>query len=204
MGVLQIPVGPMQNFTYLIWDDETKEAAIIDPSWDLDKVLKEAEARSLKIRYILNTHTHHDHCLGNEYVKKKTGAETIGGKGAKVKIDKVVGDGEQIPLGRSHIEVISTPGHSPDSICYLFQGNLFTGDTLFVGECGRTDLPGGSAEDLYESLFNKILRLDDSIKVYPGHDYGFSPHSTIGYERKNNYTLKQRTKEEFVRFMTTP
>jgi glyoxylase-like metal-dependent hydrolase (beta-lactamase superfamily II) len=204
MGVLQIPVGPMQNFTYLIWDDETKEAAIIDPSWDLDKVLKEAKARSLKIRYILNTHTHHDHCLGNEYVKKKTGAETIGGKGAKVKIDKVVGDGEQIPLGQSHIEVISTPGHSPDSICYLFQGNLFTGDTLFVGECGRTDLPGGSAEDLYESLFNKILRLDDSIKVYPGHDYGFSPHSTIGYERKNNYTLKQRTKEEFVRFMTTP
>ncbi|NHV97836.1 MAG: MBL fold metallo-hydrolase [Thaumarchaeota archaeon] len=204
MGVLQIPVGPMQNFTYLIWDDETKEAAIIDPSWDLDKVLKEAEARSLKIRYILNTHTHHDHCLGNEYVKKKTGAETIGGKGAKVKIDKVVGDGEHIPLGQSHIEVISTPGHSPDSVCYLFQGNLFTGDTLFVGECGRTDLPGGSAEDLYESLFNKILRLDDSIKVYPGHDYGFSPHSTIGYERKNNYTLKQRTKEEFVRFMTTP
>jgi glyoxylase-like metal-dependent hydrolase (beta-lactamase superfamily II) len=204
MSVLQIPVGPMQNFTYLIWDDETKEAAIIDPSWDLDKVLKEAEAKSLKIRYILNTHTHHDHCLGNEYVKKKTGAETIGGKGAKVKLAKVVGDGEQIPLGRTHTKVISTPGHSPDSICYLFQGNLFTGDTLFVGECGRTDLPGGSAEDLYESLFNKILRLDDSIKVYPGHDYGFSPHSTIGYERKNNYTLKQRTKEEFIRFMMAP
>ena len=204
MGVLQIPVGPMQNFTYLIWDDETKEAAIIDPSWDLDKVLKEAEVRSLKIRYILNTHTHHDHCLGNEYVKKKTGAEIIGGKGAKAKLDRVVGDGEQIPLGHSYITVISTPGHSPDSLCYLFEQNLFTGDTLFVGECGRTDLPGGSAEDLYESLFNKILKLDDNIKVYPGHNYGPSPNSTIGYERKNNYTLKQRTKKEFVRFMMTP
>jgi len=204
MGVLQIPVGPMQNFTYLIWDDETKEAAIIDPSWDLDKVLKEAETRSLKIRYILNTHTHYDHCIGNEYVKKKTGAKIIGSKDANVKIDKVVYDGEQIPLGRSYITVISTPGHSPDSVCYLFEQNLFTGDTLFVGECGRTDLPGGSAEDLYESLFNKILKLDDNIKVYPGHNYGLSPNSTIGYERKHNYTLKQRTKEEFVRFMMTP
>jgi len=204
LGVLQIQVGPMQNFTYIIWDDETKDAAIIDPSWDIDKVLKEAEERHLKIRYILNTHTHHDHCLGNEYVKKKTGAETIGGMGSKVKLDKVVSDGEQIPLGHSYIKVISTPGHSPDSTCYLFEGDLFTGDTLFVGECGRTDLHGGSAEDLYESLFNKILKLDDNIKVYPGHDYGSSPYSTIGYERKNNYTLKQRTKEEFVRFMMSP
>lgn len=100
--------------------------------------------------------------------------------------------------------MISTPSHSPDSTCYLFEGNLFTGDTLFVGECGRTDLPGGSAEDLYESLFNKILKLNDSIKVYPGHDYGPLPSSTIGYERKTNYTLKQRSKEEFVRFMMTP
>jgi len=204
MGVLQIPVGSMQNFTYLIWDDVTKEAAVIDPSWDLEKVFKEAQARSLKIRYILNTHTHYDHCSGNDYVKKKTGAEAIGGRGAKIKLDKVVYDGDHIPLGHSNIKVISTPGHSPDSTCYLFEGNLFTGDTLFVGECGRTDLPGGSAEDLYESLFNKILKLDDNIKVYPGHDYGPLPSSTIGYERKTNYTLKQRSKEEFVRFMMTP
>lgn len=204
MGVLQIPVGSMQNFTYLIWDDETKEAAVIDPSWDLDEVLREAEVRGLKIKYILNTHTHYDHCIGNEEVKKRTGAIIVGGRGAKVKLDKIIRDGEQIQLGRLKITAIHTPGHSPDGMCYLFERSLFTGDTLFVGECGRTDLPGGSAEDLYESLFNKILKLDDDITVYPGHDYGPSPHSTIGFERRSNYTLKPRSKEEFVRFMMTP
>lgn len=204
MGVLQILVGSMQNFTYLIWDEDTKEAAVIDPSWDLEKVLEEAEARNLKIKYILNTHTHYDHCIGNEQIKKKTDAITVGGTGAKVKLDKIIKDGEQITLGNSKITALSTPGHSPDGTCYLFEGNLFTGDTLFVGECGRTDLSGGSAEDLYESLFNKILKLGDSIKVYPGHDYGQSPYSTIGFERKNNYTLQPRTKEEFVRFMMSP
>ncbi len=202
--MLQILVGSMQNFTYLIWDDNTKEAAVIDPSWDLEKVLKEAELRGLKIRYILNTHTHYDHCVGNEQIKRRTGAITIGGRGAEIKLDKTIEDGEQIPLGRVKITAIHTPGHSPDGICYLFEGNLFTGDTLFVGECGRTDLSGGSAEDLYESLFNKILKLDDDIKVYPGHDYGPSPYSTIGFERRNNYTLQPRSKKEFVRFMLTP
>ncbi len=204
MGILQIPVGSMQNFTYLIWDGETKEAVVIDPSWDLGKVLGEAEKRGLKIRYILNTHTHYDHCVGNETLKKATGATTIGGRGAAIKLDRVVDDGDKIPLGRSIIEVIHTPGHAPESVCYLFEGNLCTGDTLFVGECGRTDLAGGSAEDLYESLFNKILRLDDSIKVYPGHDYGPKPYSTIGEERRTNYTLKPRTKKEFVKFMAEP
>lgn len=202
--MLQIPVGSMQNFTYIIWDDNTKDAAVIDPSWDLEKVLKEADVRGLRIRYILNTHTHYDHCVGNEEIKKKTGAQTVGGKGARIKLDKTVEDGERIPLGKLEIRAIHTPGHSPDSTCYLFEGNLFTGDTLFVGECGRTDLAGGSSAELYESLFNKILKLDDNIRIYPGHDYGSSPYSTIGFERRNNYVLKPRSKEEFVRFMLTP
>jgi glyoxylase-like metal-dependent hydrolase (beta-lactamase superfamily II) len=104
-------------------------------------------------------------------------------------------------IGNINVRIIHTPGHTPDGICLLADGKLFTGDTLFVGECGRTDLRGGSAEDMYHSLFDKILSLDDDVEVYPGHDYGNKPCSTIGYERKTNYTLEKRTVEEFVEFM---
>jgi glyoxylase-like metal-dependent hydrolase (beta-lactamase superfamily II) len=100
--------------------------------------------------------------------------------------------------------VLHTPGHTPDSICLLANGVLLTGDTLFVGECGRTDLTGGSARDMYNSLFQKLMKLDDNIEVYPGHDYGSSPRSTIGIERGSNYTLKKRTLDEFIEFMKEP
>ena len=102
------------------------------------------------------------------------------------------------------VKVLHTPGHCPDHICLLVGGKLITGDLLFVGECGRTDLTGGSSSEMYNSLFNKILPLDDSIEVYPGHDYGSKPSSTIGDERKNNYTLKPRSREEFIKFMAQP
>jgi glyoxylase-like metal-dependent hydrolase (beta-lactamase superfamily II) len=98
-----------------------------------------------------------------------------------------------------------TPGHSSDSICLLINGQkILTGDTLFVGECGRTDLPGGSSRNLYDSLFGKLLNLGDEIAVYPGHDYGPKPFSTIGEERNTNYTLKPRSLEEFITFMSQP
>jgi hydroxyacylglutathione hydrolase len=100
--------------------------------------------------------------------------------------------------------VIHTPGHTPDSICLLCNTKLLTGDTLFVGECGRTDLPGGSSKDMYFSLFSKLMKLDDNIEVYPGHDYGRSPSSTIGSERITNYVLKKRSLEEFIEFMRQP
>jgi glyoxylase-like metal-dependent hydrolase (beta-lactamase superfamily II) len=118
--------------------------------------------------------------------------------------DIIVKDGDVIEIGSLKANFIHTPGHCPDHISILVEDKLLTGDTLFVGECGRTDLPGGNPSDMYESLFHKILRLEDSIEVYPGHDYGSKPYSTIGYERENNYTLKPRTREEFVRFMAEP
>lgn len=118
--------------------------------------------------------------------------------------DVAVKDGDVMEIGSLKIRVLYTPGHCPDHICLLVDGKLLTGDTLFVGECGRTDLAGGNSGELYDSLQKKILPLEDSIEVYPGHDYGPKPSSTIGHERKSNYTLKPRTREEFIEFMAEP
>ena len=116
-------------------------------------------------------------------------------------ISEFVRDGDTIAIGDKKIEIIYTPGHSPDSICLLLENKLFTGDTLFVGECGRTDIPGGSSEDLYDSLFKKIKKLSDELEIYPGHYYGGQKHSILGDEKRNNYVLEPRTKEEFIKFM---
>ncbi|MGH9910490.1 MAG: MBL fold metallo-hydrolase [Nitrososphaerales archaeon] len=201
MIVKQIPVGSMANFTYVIADEKTKLAAVIDPSWDLEKILGVLKKYDLKLQYIINTHTHFDHVLGNEQLAALTGAEIIMHKNSGLIKNVTVEDGSAIKLGNISINVIYTPGHSKDSICLLTENKLFTGDTLFVGNCGRIDLPGGSASELYDSLFGKLVKLEDDIEVYPGHDYGSKPVSTVGDEKKTNYVLKPRTKEEFLLFM---
>ena len=200
----QVPVGTFQNFSYVIGDEETKTAAIIDPAWEVNTLLKLCDELGLKVAYVVNTHSHHDHIEGNEAVVKHTRAKVVAHERAPIRKDVGVNDGDTIDIGSLKMKVIYTPGHCPDGICLLTDGKLMTGDLLFVGECGRTDLTGGSASEMYESLFKKILPLDDSIEVYPGHDYGSKPSSTIGSERKNNYTLKPRTREEFVKFMAEP
>jgi len=201
MIVKQIPVGSMANFTYVIADEKTKVAAVIDPSWDLEKVLDMLKANELKLQYIINTHTHFDHVLGNEQLAALTGAKIIMHRNSALEKDMTVDDNDIIQLGNIGIKVFHTPGHSNDAICLLVENKLFTGDTLFVGNCGRIDLPGGSAAELYDSLFGKLAKLDDQIEIYPGHDYGSRPYSTIGEEKRNNYVLKPRTKEEFLLFM---
>lgn len=200
MIVKQIPVGSMANFTYVIADEKTRAAAVIDPSWDLEKVLDMLKKNDLKLQYIINTHTHFDHVLGNEQLAAITGARIMMHKSSTLHKDIAVNDNDTIQLGSISIRVMHTPGHSKDAICLLVENKLFTGDTLFVGNCGRVDLPGGSASELYDSL-SKLAKLDDQIEVYPGHDYGSRPHSTIGEEKRNNYVLKPRTKEEFLLFM---
>jgi hydroxyacylglutathione hydrolase len=200
----QVAVGTFQNFAYVIGDEGTKVAAIVDPAWEVDKLLRTCADLDLKVKFVINTHSHHDHVEGNELVAQRTGARVIMHEKCSLRKDISVKDGDTIEIGSLKAKVIHTPGHCPDHVCILVEGKLLTGDTLFVGECGRTDLSGGSPSDMYESLFHKILPLQDSIEVYPGHDYGSKPHSTIGYERENNYTLKPRTLEEFVRFMAEP
>lgn len=201
MMVKQIPVGSMSNFTYIIADEKSKMAAVIDPSWDLEKVLDALKANDLKLQYIINTHTHFDHVLGNEQLATITGARIIMHKNSRLDKDLSVDDGDTIQLGDINIKVIFTPGHSKDGMCLLAENKLFAGDTLFIGNCGRVDLPGGSATELYDSIFGKLMKLDDRIEVYPGHDYGNRPYSTIGDEKRTNYVLKPRTKEEFLLFM---
>jgi glyoxylase-like metal-dependent hydrolase (beta-lactamase superfamily II) len=197
----QIPLGEGQNFAYIFGDEATREAAVIDPGFNAEKILKHIDQLKVDVKYIFNTHSHGDHTAGNSKVKGKTGAKIVAHfKSPSVK-DMSVKDQDILHIGSVNVRIIHTPGHTSDGICLLADGKLFTGDTLFVGECGRTDLTGGSAKDMYHSLFDKILSLDDNIEVYPGHDYGDKPRSTIGYERKTNYTLEKRTVEEFVEFM---
>jgi hydroxyacylglutathione hydrolase len=192
------------NFSYIIADESTKEAAVVDPSFNAEAIIRLVKEQALQVKYIINTHQHWDHIAGNDNLRSIFNAKIVAHKLAKCFKDIDVSDGEIIKIGNITVKVIHTPGHTPDSICLLVDGKLLAGDTLFVGECGRTDLPGGSAEDMYHSLFGKLLKLDDNIEVYPGHDYGPKPHSTIGIERRTNYVLKKRTLAEFIEFMQIP
>jgi hydroxyacylglutathione hydrolase len=192
------------NFSYIIADDSTKEAAIVDPSFNAEAIVQVVKGQGLNAKYIINTHHHADHTAGNEDLKQRFQAKIVAYKESSVKKDVSVEDGDILRLGKLSIRVIHTPGHTSDSICLLVDGKLLTGDTLFVGECGRTDLPDGSPADMYRSLFDKVTKLDDDVEVYPGHDYGPSPKSTIGKEKRTNYTLVERPLKEFVEFMGTP
>jgi hydroxyacylglutathione hydrolase len=190
------------NFTYLIADEKTKEAAVVDSSYNADEIIKILKTQNLRLKYVINTHGHSDHTAGNTELKSIFGAKIVADKLSKVNCDVWVEDGDVIKIGPISLKIIYTPGHTVDSICILVDNQkLLTGDTLFVGECGRTDMPGGNSKSMYDSLFNKILELEDSIEVYPGHDYGSTPTSTIGRERKSNYTLRPRTLKDFVEFM---
>lgn len=203
MKVHQLEVGNMQNFTYVLEDEQTSEAVIVDPSWDLDLVLGVVERNGLKVKYVINTHHHFDHTIGNDAIAKRTGAKIIQHKASTLKNDSAVSEGDTIKFGNSELAVVHTPGHSKDSMCLVGDGKVFSGDTLFVGNCGRIDLPGGSARELYHSLFDVVAKLDDSLTMYPGHNYGSSPTSTIGREKKTNFVMQPRTEEEFLEFMSS-
>jgi glyoxylase-like metal-dependent hydrolase (beta-lactamase superfamily II) len=202
LKVLQIPVGQMANFTYIIADEETDEAAIIDPSWDLDTIFDTLKKNGWKAKYVINTHSHFDHVLGNEQVAKITGAKIVQHEASQLDNQMTVKDGDVITIGSIKLRVVHTPGHSKDSMCLVLDGQfVFTGDTLFVGNCGRVDLPGSDPKEMYRSLLERVGRLDEKLVVYPGHDYGQSPTSTIGHEKKFNYVMQPRTEHEFLEFM---
>ncbi len=192
------------NFSYLLADETTEEVAVIDPSRngkEIERIIKE---KGFKLRYILLTHHHPDH-VGDAYeLKERLGGLVAAHSLSNAKKDVTLEGGDLLEVGSVRLEILHTPGHTPDSISILAGKKLMTGDTLFVGECGRTDLPGGDPAKMFDSLLRKISGLEDDVEIYPGHDYGPRPSSTVGEEKATNFTLKKRTLGEFVRFMEEP
>ena len=187
-------------FAYLIADPEAREAALVDPRADrVGDYLAELEARGLRLRSVIETHTHADHLSGAAELRGRTGAEVL--MSAQAKSDVATGrlrDGDRVPVGRHVIEVLSTPGHTDDSMSLLVDGALLTGDTLLVRSAGRTDFQNGSPESLYESLHRRLASLPADLTVYPGHDYTGRTHSTLGQERQTNALLRLTERDRFV------
>jgi hydroxyacylglutathione hydrolase len=206
MIIKQLQLGTYEVFCYLLACEESREAVVIDPCGDEDKLLTLIHKLHLKPLFIVNTHCHPDHTCGNKIVKEATQAQIIRHEADELLMqdqaakeyfnrhgftpsppaDKIVLDGDQLVFGNYNLRIIHTPGHSPGSICLYVDGNLFTGDSLFVGAAGRVDLPGGDFTTLLESLLSKIAVLPDETIIWPGHDYGDSITSTIGREKKEN------------------
>jgi len=205
--IRQLLVGPFSVFTYIVACPQTQEGVIIDPAGETNRILSALQEEGIRARYILNTHGHADHVMENESLKRAISAPTcmheadnrffarkeIAEQSAKElglapaeAVDRELKDGDLIEVGSLVIRTIHTPGHSPGSVCYFVEGNLFTGDTLFVGAAGRTDLIGGSLDTLIESIERRILPLPKDTVIWPGHDYGERPTSTIGREIEEN------------------
>jgi glyoxylase-like metal-dependent hydrolase (beta-lactamase superfamily II) len=199
----------LSNLNELIADGATRETAVVDPAYEVDRLLREAAARGWRITTILVTHTHPDHIDGVDEMARATGAVIYVGAGEAGRVRSEaptaqvveVSDGMRIAVGETTIEAIATPGHTVAGTSYLVEGNVITGDTLFVGGCGRTDFPGGDPRVLWQSLC-KLSSLPEETRVYPGHDYGASPTSTIGWERTTNPYLLCRSEDEFVALRT--
>ena len=193
------------NFSYVIADEKSKEAAVVDSNFNAGTIIKLIKEKQLNLKFIIITHGHSDHTAGNYELFSVFGAKIVAYRGSKIDFDVAVNDGDVLTIGTIALRVIYTPGHTTDSICLLVNDEkLLTGDTLFVGECGRTDLPGGSPKSMYNSLFNKLVKLGDDVEIYPGHDYGPRSSSTIGEEKRSNYTLQPRSLEDFIEFMKQP
>jgi hydroxyacylglutathione hydrolase len=193
MIILQIEVGIMDNFSYVVGCEKTRKALVIDPGFEAEGIVKEAKQANLDIELIVNTHGHGDHTAGNSKLKELTGAKIMIHSldaGNNIPADIFLTGDSTFNIGEITFQVIHTPGHTPGGICLYAEGNLFTGDTLFVGDSGRTDLSGGHRPTLGASI-RRLMQLPDDTIVWPGHDYGPQPNSTLHWEKRNNVNAKE-------------
>jgi hydroxyacylglutathione hydrolase len=192
MKVKSFPVGWLSTNCYVVSCEETKEAAVIDPGMESEKeteqILEYIKQNGFKIKYIINTHGHPDHVIGNEAIKEATGAPILIHQSTieKLNADRKLHEGDVLHVGNVKLVVLHTPGHTPDGISLLADNAVFTGDTLFAGSVGRTDFLGGSYADLMQSIKTKLMCLPDSFTVYCGH----GPATTIGDEKMYNPFLQ--------------
>jgi len=206
MQIQQVKLSKMATFCYLVADEASRTCALIDPAFDTNRLIALAADQGLTITHIINTHNHSDHTAGNAAVIAATGAKLyihhrdaaalgkifnrgfsrlMGGKGSPPP-DVLLEDNDAILIGAVTLNVIHTPGHTPGGICLHTEGHLFTGDTVFVGSAGRTDLPGGSKRLLETSIATRVCSLPGNTIIWPGHDYGATPSSTIAREIQTN------------------
>ena len=197
MHIKQFRTGGDRNFGYLAADMSSKEALIVDPSYTPEVIVEYARERHFKIKYIFSTHGHHDHTEGNAVIERLTNTKPLLFKDRDPITRRRVTDGATFPVGEMNAIIIHTPGHTKDSICIYIDDALFSGDTLFVGKVGGTDFSRGARKE-FDSLHKKILILPGKTRIFPGHDYGIMPESTIANERMTNPFLLQPNFKSFV------
>ena len=196
-----VPTGGCQS--YLLGCADSHAAALIDPEISqLDRYLGLAARDGLHIRYLIDTHTHADHFTATAELARRLGLPVVMHRASPAPfVDMRVEDGEMLAVGKLRLRVLHTPGHTRDSMCLVAEDRVFTGDTLLIGATGRTDLPSGDPEALYDSLFGHLLRLDAGLKIFPAHEYKGREHSSIGQELTGNPRLQQRERGAFIDMM---
>ncbi|GIW43155.1 MAG: MBL fold hydrolase [Candidatus Binatia bacterium] len=217
----QMQLGPMENFVYLVGDPRTRKVALVDPAWDIDAIVRTLEEENLEPVAVLVTHFHPDHLGGNLFGHHIAGAAELLERNFPLKVylhksevdyaQRIAGlsrsdvvpteSGDTLAVGDLEIRFLHTPGHTPGSQCFLADKALISGDTLFIGSCGRVDLPGSDPAQMYDSLVNKLAALPDDTVLYPGHNYASERSSTIGKEKRTNLYLRFHRLDDFLRFM---
>jgi glyoxylase-like metal-dependent hydrolase (beta-lactamase superfamily II) len=210
----QIEMGPMQNFVYLIGSAETRKVAVVDAAWEIDKIFRLAAEDDLVITHAFVTHTHPDH-VGGRFagVEIEGVTELLSKCKAKVVVHKAEAEflkalsssdlikaesGDKIDVGGVEIRLLHTPGHTPGSQCFLVENRIVSGDTLFIGSCGRVDLPGSNPEQMYYSLTQKLKALPDDTILFPGHNYSDTPTSTMGKQKQSNPYFQFHSLKQFL------
>ncbi len=199
-------LGPMENFVYLVEDIASRRCAVVDPAWEVDKIIGKARELDLKITDILLTHSHHDHINGIEGVLNHANAEVHLLKPEyefwQHELDKpsLHHGGDELNLGKTTIKMLHTPGHTPGSVCYQLGNEVITGDTLFVFGCGRCDLSGGSPEQMFETLKTMKDRLPKDMVIHPGHNYSVKKTSTLGEQVDGNPFMHYDDEAAFIHY----